>query len=71
MKKLVLFILLSATLFSTMEVVLKIAGNQLDAFQLTLIRFFIGGMFLLPFALMEIKKIPGRFLRKKISCICL
>lgn len=39
-----------------MEVVLKVAGNQLDAFQLTLIRFFVGGTFLLPFALMEIKK---------------
>jgi len=79
MKKLILLILFSATLFSTMEVVLKIAGNQLDAFQLTLIRFFIGGMFLLPFALMEIKKYQTVFTKKDILhmlamgvvCICI
>lgn len=78
MKKLVLFIFISAALFSTMEVVLKIAGNHLDAFQLTLIRFFIGGMFLLPFALLEIKKHHTVFTKKDflhmlamgVICIC-
>lgn len=78
MKKLVLFIFISAALFSTMEVVLKIAGNHLDAFQLTLIRFFIGGMFLLPFALLEIKKFHTVFTKKDflhmlamgVICIC-
>jgi drug/metabolite transporter (DMT)-like permease len=79
MKKLVLFILISATLFSTMEVVLKVAGNQLDAFQLTFIRFLIGGTFLLPFALLEIKKY-GTVITKKdilhmlamgVVCICI
>lgn len=62
-----------------MEVVLKIAGNQLDAFQLTLIRFFIGGTFLLPFALMEIKKFHTLITKKDflhmlamgIVCICI
>ncbi|HYE69321.1 MAG TPA: DMT family transporter [Anaerovoracaceae bacterium] len=79
MKKLVLFIFISAALFSTMEVVLKIAGNHLDAFQLTLIRFFIGGVFLLPFALLEIKKYHTVFTKKDflhmlamgVICICL
>lgn len=79
MKKLVLFIFISAALFSTMEVVLKIAGNHLDAFQLTLIRFFIGGMFLLPFALLEIKKYHTVFTIKDflhmlamgVICICI
>ena len=79
MKKLVLFIFISAGLFSTMEVVLKIAGNHLDAFQLTLIRFFIGGFFLLPFALLEIKKYHTVFTKKDllhmlsmgIVCICI
>ena len=79
MKKLVLYILISATLFSTMEVVLKVAGNQLDAFQLTLIRFFIGGMFLLPFALLEIKKYHTVITKKDflhmlamgVVCICI
>ncbi len=78
MKKVVIYILISATLFSTMEVVLKIAGNQLDAFQLTLIRFFIGGLFLLPFALLEIKKNQTVFTKRDflhmfamgVVCIC-
>jgi len=79
MKKLVSFIFISAALFSTMEVVLKIAGNHLDAFQLTLIRFFIGGVFLLPFALLEIKKYHTVFTKKDylhmlamgVICICI
>lgn len=79
MKKVVLYILISAMLFSTMEVVLKIAGNHLDAFQLTLIRFLIGGIFLLPFALLEIKKYRTVFTKKDILhmlamgvvCICI
>jgi drug/metabolite transporter (DMT)-like permease len=61
-----------------MEVVLKIAGSQLDAFQLTLIRFLIGGFFLLPFALLEIKKNQTVFTRRDfihmlamgVVCIC-
>ncbi len=78
MKKLIFYIFLSASLFSTMEVVLKIAGSQLDAFQLTLIRFLIGGFFLLPFALLEIKKNQTVFTRRDfihmlamgVVCIC-
>ncbi len=79
MKKVVLYILLSATLFSTMEVVLKIAGNHLDAFQLTFIRFLVGGLFLLPFAIFEIKRY-GTVISKKdyrhmlamgVVCICI
>ncbi len=56
MKKIVLYIMISALLFSTMEVALKIAGSDLDAFQLTLLRFIIGGLFLLPFALVRVRK---------------
>ncbi len=77
-KKLVAFIITSAVLFSTMEVVLKIAGTQLDSFQLTMIRFFVGGLFLLPFALMEIRKYHTAITKKDylhmaamgIVCIC-
>lgn len=61
MKKIVTYIFISAVLFSTMEVALKVAGGQLDAFQLTFIRFLIGGLFLLPFALVEIKKNQTKF----------
>lgn len=56
MKKIVFTIILSATLFSTMEVALKIAGSDFDAFQLTFLRFLIGGLFLLPFALKRIRR---------------
>jgi len=56
MKKIVLYIMISAMLFSTMEVALKIASSNFDSFQLTLLRFIIGGLFLLPFAIARIKK---------------
>lgn len=79
MKKAVIYILISAVLFSTMEVVLKLAGNHLDAFQITFIRFLIGGLFLLPFALREIKKLKTIISKKDsmhmllmgIVCICI
>lgn len=69
MKKVVAYILISALLFSTMEVVLKLAGNQLDAFQITFIRFLIGGLFLLPLAIFEIKKERSK-LQKRTGFIC-
>lgn len=56
MKKIGLYIFLTAFLFGTMEVALKLAGNGLDSFQLTFLRFFIGGILLMPFAVNEIKK---------------
>ncbi|WP_051280236.1 DMT family transporter [Anaerovorax odorimutans] len=55
MKKVAIYIFISAFLFGTMEVTLKMAGSELDSFQLTFIRFFIGGLLLLPFAIREIK----------------
>lgn len=64
MNKVVLYVLLSALVFSTMEVALKIAGAGLDAFQITFLRFLIGGAFLLPFALLRLRqrrtRITGR-----------
>ena len=38
MKKAYGFVVLTAFLFGTMEVACKVAGNQLDPFQLTFIR---------------------------------
>ena len=49
MKKAYGFVVLTAFLFGTMEVACKVAGNQLDPFQLTFIRFAIGGLILLQF----------------------
>lgn len=56
MKKVAIYIFLTAFLFGTMEVALKLAGSNMDAFQLTFLRFIIGGLLLLPFAIKEIKK---------------
>ena len=56
MKKAYGFVVLTAFLFGTMEVACKVAGNQLDPFQLTFIRFAIGGLILLPFATVELRK---------------
>jgi drug/metabolite transporter (DMT)-like permease len=53
MKKVFLFIILAALFFGTMEVALKLASNTLDAFQITFLRFFIGGLVLLPFSVRE------------------
>ncbi|MDR0854729.1 MAG: DMT family transporter [Clostridiales Family XIII bacterium] len=55
MKKLIIFIILSAFLFSTMEVALKLAGASFDTLQLTFLRFLIGGLILLPIAASERK----------------
>lgn len=56
MKKVYFYIVMSAVLFSTMEVALKIAGLAIDPFQMTFTRFLWGGLFLLPFAIRELKK---------------
>ena len=56
MKKSFVYILAAAFLFGTMEVTLKLAGAAFGALQLTCLRFFIGGICLLPFALRDIKK---------------
>lgn len=53
MKKSILFIILSAVIFATMEVALKLAGSAIDPFQMTFLRFFIGGLILLPFGIAE------------------
>lgn len=49
-------IVLSAVIFSTMEVALKIGGGTFDPLQITMIRFLIGGLFLFPFAVRDIRK---------------
>ena len=56
MKKAYGFVVLTALLFSTMEVACKVAGNDLDPLQLTFLRFLIGGLILLPFGIAEMKK---------------
>jgi len=55
-RKVYLYILLAALLFASMEVVLKLAGSKMDPFQLTFLRFTVGGVLLFPFAMLEMKK---------------
>ena len=55
---------MAATIFATMEVALKIGGTGLDSFQLTAIRFLIGGLILVPPSVLESKH-SGYKLNKK------
>lgn len=54
--KSILYIIITAVCFGTMEIALKLGSSDFTALQMTFLRFFIGGLFLLPFALHDIKK---------------
>jgi len=56
MKKVYISVVMTAFFFGTMEVALKMASSGLDSFQLTFLRFLIGGVILLPLAVIEIRK---------------
>lgn len=51
-----LCIAVTTILFSSMETVLKLIAGDFNSVQMTLIRFFIGGAILLPFALNTLRK---------------
>jgi len=55
-KTVILSICLTAFLFATMEVALKIGGGGLDSVQLTFLRFMIGGLILAPFGAAELRE---------------
>ena len=71
MKKVVTCIILTATIFATMEVALKIGGSGLDSFQLTAIRFLIGGLVLAPPAVIESRKSGYRLNAKDTAWMAL
>ncbi len=56
MKKGYLYIVLTTVIFSTMEIALKLEAASLHPIQLTFTRFFIGGLFLIPFALRSLRR---------------
>jgi drug/metabolite transporter (DMT)-like permease len=56
MKKVILSILFSAFVFSSIEVSGKLISGQLNAFQVTFIRFLIGALLLFPFAIRDITR---------------
>jgi Permeases of the drug/metabolite transporter (DMT) superfamily len=65
-KKVYLFVASCALIFSTMEIALKFAGTTMDPFQITFLRFIIGGIALVPFAVHESKNKPKGFLTGKL-----
>ena len=56
MKKTIWGITVSALMFGTMEIALKIGGTKLDPVQMTFLRFLIGGFVLLPFSVPETRE---------------
>ncbi len=51
-----LYLFTTIFFFSTLEVAGKFIGNGVSPFAITVYRFFIGGLFILPFAIWEMKK---------------
>lgn len=64
MKKGYLFIILTAFIFSTMEIAGKMLAGELNSFQVTFLRFLIGAVILTPFALKELRRKKLRLNRK-------
>ena len=56
MRKAYIFVIITALLFGTMEVACKVGGSSLDPYQLTFLRFLIGGAVLLPFAVVDLRR---------------
>jgi len=56
MKKGYWFIILSAFLFSSMEIVLKMVSNQFNPIQISFLRFFVGSLLLFPLALKNLRR---------------
>lgn len=56
MKSGYIYIVLTTIIFSTMEIALKLVSGVFNPIQLTFTRFFIGGLFLIPFAVRALGK---------------
>lgn len=71
MKKGYLYIAVAVVMFTSFEVVLKFIAGQIDPIQLTLCRFAIGFVFLLPVALHNLKKRGKRLDRGSVAYFAL
>ncbi|GLB46311.1 membrane protein [Philodulcilactobacillus myokoensis] len=71
MKRTILYILISTLMFSLMEIALKSAGNAFSPIQLNLIRFFIGGLVLLPVVLGHFRHSHIHFYKKDLAIFAL
>lgn len=56
MKKGIIYVFITAIVFTTLEPVSKLISMQINPFAMTFLRFSIGGMILVPFAVSKIKK---------------
>ena len=65
------YIVLCAVIFSTMEVMLKTVHGVFAPMQITCLRFLIGGLLLIPFALRSMKKKGAALSRKDIGFFAL
>ena len=78
-RKSILYIVLTAFCFGTMEVASKLGGASFDSIQLVFLRFVIGGLILLPFAVHDLKKKNYRLtpsdwlylLALGVVCVCI
>lgn len=66
-----IYIILTAVIFSTMEVMLKTIAGIFAPMQITVLRFAIGGIVLIPFALSSLKKKGARLSRRDIGFFAL
>lgn len=71
MKKGYLYIAVAVVMFTSFEVVLKFIAGQINPIQLTLCRFAIGFIFLLPIALRSLKKRGKRLDRGSLAYFAL
>ena len=71
MKKGILFAALTALLFVTLEPVSKLIAEDVTPFAITLWRFIIGSVMMLPFAIMKIKKEQIKVTGKDIALIAI
>lgn len=69
MKKALVYIILTAVLFTTLEPVSKLISTEISPILITFIRFFIGGILLLPFSVMQVKKKKIKLSSKDILMI--
>ena len=62
-----IFIILCAVIFSTMEVMLKTVHGVFAPMQITCLRFLVGGVLLIPFAMRSIRKKNAVLTRKDLG----
>ena len=66
-----IWIVLTAFAFGTMEIALHIGGSEFSALQLTFLRFLIGGLVLIPFAIRNLYKRHYHVTRRDFGSIAL